>query len=102
MHTIKPIDKDALKKINKNYKLLVTVEEHSLMGGLGSAVAEYISSLKKVYQFLSIGIPDYYKLQEVIPNYFLNICLIHNKSLKKLSKIYFTLLMMKFFKKKSF
>ena len=32
MHTIKPIDKDALKKINKNYKLLITIEEHSLMG----------------------------------------------------------------------
>ena len=61
MHTIKPIDKNILKKINKNYKLLVTFEEHSLIGGLGSAVAEYISSLKNSIPILAIGIPDFYE-----------------------------------------
>ena len=75
MHTIKPIDKN-IKKINKNYKLLVTVEEHSLIGGLGSAVAEYISSLKIVFQFFSIGIPDFYETaasySDLISKYMLN------------------------------
>ena len=43
MHTIKPIDVDILDKISKSHDLIVTVEEHSIIGGLGSAVAEYIS-----------------------------------------------------------
>ena len=45
MHTIKPVDKKALDKISKNFKFIVTVEEHNVIGGLGSAVAEYISGI---------------------------------------------------------
>lgn len=41
MHTIKPIDKDMLDKVFAENKLIITVEEHSCIGGLGSAVAEY-------------------------------------------------------------
>lgn len=41
MHTVKPIDRDMLEKVFAEKKLIVTVEEHSPMGGLGSAVAEY-------------------------------------------------------------
>ncbi|WP_297208921.1 MULTISPECIES: transketolase family protein [Thermodesulfovibrio] len=39
---VKPIDDEALYKIGKNSKLLITAEEHSIIGGLGSAVAEFI------------------------------------------------------------
>ena len=38
--TIKPIDKDIIIKAAKETKGIVTVEEHSIIGGLGSAVAE--------------------------------------------------------------
>jgi transketolase len=41
MHTIKPLDTDMLDKVFAENKLIVTVEEHSCIGGLGSAVAEY-------------------------------------------------------------
>lgn len=41
MHTIKPIDKDMLDKVFAENKLIITVEEHTCIGGLGSAVAEY-------------------------------------------------------------
>ncbi len=41
MATIKPLDMDALKKLIINAKAIVTVEEHQLAGGLGSAVAEF-------------------------------------------------------------
>ncbi len=40
MHTIKPIDVDLINEMNKKCKLIVTCEEHSIIGGLGSAVAE--------------------------------------------------------------
>lgn len=43
MHTIKPIDKDALDSV-RNYKLVVCIEEANVIGGLGSAVAEYLAS----------------------------------------------------------
>ena len=41
MHTVKPIDTDMLDKVFAENKLVVTVEEHNCIGGLGSAVAEY-------------------------------------------------------------
>jgi len=41
MHTIKPLDTEMLDKVFAENKLVVTVEEHSSVGGLGGAVAEY-------------------------------------------------------------
>ena len=43
IHTIKPIDKDIVVKAAKETKKLFTVEEHSIIGGLGSAVAEVLA-----------------------------------------------------------
>ena len=57
MHTIKPIDKEAIDaEIGK--QLLVTVEEASIVGGLGSAVAEYIAPKKQKPAQLMLGIKD--------------------------------------------
>lgn len=60
MHTIKPLDIDVIKKACENSKLIITVEEHSVMGGLGTAVAEYKSTLEKAPKQLIIGLPDAY------------------------------------------
>ncbi len=54
MHTIKPLDKQAVKE-SLSHKLIVTVEEHSIYGGLGGAVAENLSLLKKRPPHLIIG-----------------------------------------------
>lgn len=43
MHTLKPLDKEKLLEIAQRTKAVVTVEEHSIVGGLGSAVAEVLS-----------------------------------------------------------
>ena len=43
MPSIKPIDKDAIIKAAKETGAIVTVEEHSIIGGLGSAVCEVVS-----------------------------------------------------------
>ena len=42
MHTVKPIDREAIVAAAEDTGVLVTVEEHNLMGGLGSAVAEVL------------------------------------------------------------
>lgn len=41
MHTVKPLDTEMLDSVFRENKLIVTVEEHSPIGGLGGAVAEY-------------------------------------------------------------
>lgn len=59
MHTIKPIDKEAVEKAARETKAIITMEEHNINGGLGSAVAEICASLsgeKAVVKIL--GIPD--------------------------------------------
>ena len=57
MHTIKPIDKEAIDaEMGKH--LLVTVEEATIVGGLGSAVAEYIAPKKQKPAQLMLGIKD--------------------------------------------
>ena len=43
MHTIKPIDKDMIIKCAKETKRIITVEDHNVIGGLGSSVCEVLS-----------------------------------------------------------
>ena len=60
MHTIKPIDVDAIKDAARLSKLLVSVEEHNIIGGLGSAISEELSKIKDSPKLLRIGINDQY------------------------------------------
>ena len=43
VHTIKPIDKDTIIKCAKETKRIITIEDHSIIGGLGSAICEVLS-----------------------------------------------------------
>lgn len=58
IHTIKPIDTYALDILIKKGKPIFTIEEHSITGGLGSAVAEYVSSIPNSPTVNRIGLPD--------------------------------------------
>lgn len=59
MHTIKPLDTDAVdSELGK--KLIVTVEEATIVGGLGSAVAEHLAQKKAKPVQLMLGIRDTY------------------------------------------
>ena len=60
MHTIKPLDTDMVKDLCKTTKMLATVEEHSLIGGLGSAVAEAKAPLTNAPPQIMMGISDSY------------------------------------------
>lgn len=57
MHTLKPIDTSIICEACDK-KLIVTIEEHSIIGGLGSAVSEFKSRLSSAPKQLFIGIPD--------------------------------------------
>ena len=57
IHTLKPIDSELLVKTAKKTKAVVTAEEHSIIGGLGSAVAEVLSEECPV-PVLRVGIKD--------------------------------------------
>ena len=57
MHTIKPLDKDAVIKAAKKTGCIVTAEEHNIIGGLGSAVAEAVSEEYPV-PVVRVGVND--------------------------------------------
>lgn len=58
LSTIKPLDEAAIWKAAADVALAVTVEEHSIIGGLGSAVAEYLSSQQGAPRLLRLGVRD--------------------------------------------
>ena len=59
-HTVKPLDVKAVKQACEATPIIITIEEHTLMGGLGSAVAEIIAEagFNPAKKFRRIGIPD--------------------------------------------
>ncbi len=57
MHTIKPIDTDIIVKAATETKAIVTAEEHSIIGGLGSAVAEVVSEHAPT-KVVRVGVKD--------------------------------------------
>lgn len=76
MHTIKPIDREAIIKAAKETGMIVTVEEHNVIGGLGAAVAEVVTETVPV-PVIKIGIEDVFghsgKAEEVLEKYGLTI-----------------------------
>ncbi|HWB58592.1 MAG TPA: transketolase C-terminal domain-containing protein [Chthoniobacteraceae bacterium] len=60
-HTIKPLDEALLSEVFSKYKVIATVEEHSVLGGLGGAVAEWLSDQKAPHaQLRRFGTPDHF------------------------------------------
>ncbi len=61
LHTIKPIDRAAIVAAAQETGAIITVEEHQLQGGMGSAVAEVLCDAGvQPRRFLRIGLPDIY------------------------------------------
>jgi len=58
-HTVKPLDGDCLTETLRRFELVVTVEEHSVIGGFGSAVVEWaVDNGFDTRKVLRIGTPD--------------------------------------------
>jgi len=76
MHTIKPLDGEALAELLPTVEGVVTVEEHTRIGGLGSAILEFCNDNmpEQAAKIARIGIPDHfakqYGTQETLIKYF--------------------------------
>lgn len=60
MHTVKPIDTHAIRESIDRTGVIVTIEEHGKIGGLGSAVSEVIAEYGKPSKFMRFAIPDHF------------------------------------------
>ena len=75
IHTIKPIDRDIIVEMAKKHKKLISVEEHSIIGGLGSAVSEVLTD-EYPSKLIRLGIKDTFgesgTINELMNKYKLN------------------------------
>ena len=88
MHTIKPFDKDTFLNVAKKSKAIISLEEHSIYGGLGEQCASILAHEKINTNFKILGIPDEYMIngsQSDVLNYY-------NMSPEKISEISISLL----------
>ncbi len=58
MRFVKPLDEALIRELAETHEILVTVEEHALIGGAGSAVCEVLASIKSGNQIVLLGLPD--------------------------------------------
>ena len=56
--SIKPIDAASIRKIIREYKSIFVIEEHNIIGGLGSAISEIEAESSEKSRITRIGIPD--------------------------------------------
>lgn len=62
--TVKPIDKEVIEQCSKDFELIVTCEEHNIVGGFGSAVAEVMAEMRfRKAHLLRIGLDDRYAVR---------------------------------------
>lgn len=55
---LKPLDEDALHHACKNHKAIITIEDGTVKGGLGTAVAEFMMEHAYYLPFIKLGVPD--------------------------------------------
>jgi transketolase len=60
IHTLKPIDHRTIEKIARECHCIVTMEEHNVVNGIGTAVAEILFSCGYRGKFRKFGVPDEY------------------------------------------
>jgi transketolase len=76
MHTVKPLDTELISWVANKCKAIVTVEEHSVYGGLGEACASYLLQSGYAKAFKIMGIPDEYTVtgsqQDIFNHYGIN------------------------------
>ncbi len=60
VHTLKPINEKDFESFFKNKKLIATVEEHNVIGGLGSVISDLLSKDKNTPKMLKFGVNDSY------------------------------------------
>jgi len=75
MHTVKPLDSEAVLAAKRETKAIITIEEHNIIGGLGSAVAEVLAeSANPAINFKRMGIKDLFCLEVGSQEYLRKAC----------------------------
>ena len=82
MRFLKPLDEDILKKVGENFKYVVTLEDGTVKGGLGSAVVEYMTANGYAPKVNVIGIPDNF-VEHGTPDELYRICGMDKESVLK-------------------
>ena len=89
MPTIKPLDYELLLQISKETDIILTIEDHSIVGGLGSAVSEFLSQ-ENPTRIFRLGVPDVISstgsYEEIMAKYNLSIKGITNSTMNILKK----------------
>jgi transketolase len=62
MYSIRPLDRDAVRKAAREHGVIVSAEEHNVTGGFGSAIAEVIAEEGLACKFHKVGMPDQYSI----------------------------------------
>jgi 1-deoxy-D-xylulose-5-phosphate synthase len=63
MRFVKPLDTEVIAQLCADHQLFVTLEDGAIMGGAGSAVAEFLMSTKHHCKVLQVGLPDEFIMQ---------------------------------------
>ena len=90
-HTIKPIDVSCIEKISLDYELIFTIEEHNIIGGLGTAVSEIlVRNRNRPLQFF-LGVEDTYKntgsYRDILEKSGISSEIIYKKVIKEIKKL---------------
>ena len=60
MRFVKPLDKELLKEVCSKFDKIITIEDGTIIGGMGTAVLEFISENKYTVQLERLGVPDHF------------------------------------------
>jgi transketolase len=60
IHSLKPINKKSVLNFLKGHRFVMTIEEHNILGGLGSIISEIIAESGKGYKLVRLGVKDTY------------------------------------------
>jgi transketolase len=74
IHTLKPFDHQLVIKLSKTHQLCITIEEHGIIGGLGTAVSKAITENNLSLKLITIGTPDRFISQIGSLNYLRRCC----------------------------
>lgn len=80
---LKPIDKDILNEVASKYKNVITVEDGTVLGGLGSVVMEWFNEHGYSVNVKKVGIPDMFIPHGTIPELY-KLCKMDNESIKQI------------------
>ena len=76
LHTIKPIDRDIILQAVEETRRIITVEDHTVLGGLGTAVGEVILDSGHAGAFKKLGLNDHFSAQMLDR---VDLCSVHDR-----------------------